>query len=51
MASKFVRYFSSKKFRKDMKKVGSEAIPYGNSTPSGTVFQIVADSYKKNEGL
>jgi hypothetical protein len=41
MASKAVRYFSSKKFRQDMKKVGSDAVPFGNSTPTEIVVQRI----------
>jgi hypothetical protein len=41
MASKAVRYFSSKKFRQDMKKVGSDTVPFGNSTPTEIVLQRI----------
>jgi hypothetical protein len=41
MASKAVRHFSSKKFRQDMKRVGSDSVPFGNSTPTEIVIQRI----------
>jgi hypothetical protein len=41
MASKAVRYFSSKKFRQDMRKLGSDTVPFGNSTPTEIVMQRI----------
>jgi hypothetical protein len=49
MASKAVRYFTSKKFRKDMAKVGADAIPFGNSTPLPVIKQRIAETRKTSD--
>jgi hypothetical protein len=47
MAAKMQRYFSSKKFRKDMKKVGPNTPPYGHSTPTEELLERLAASVRK----
>jgi hypothetical protein len=46
MSSKAVQYFSSKKFKKDMEKVGSKSVSFGVSTPSETVYEEVEKAAK-----
>lgn len=48
MASKAVRYFSSKKFRQDMRRVGSDTVPFGNSTPTQIVIQRIEKARAAN---
>ncbi|GHT77891.1 hypothetical protein FACS1894104_0240 [Actinomycetota bacterium] len=49
MASKLERYITSDKFRKDMSKMGPDARPFNNATPSSVVYQKIADAYKTSE--
>jgi hypothetical protein len=49
MASKAIRYFSSKKFRNDMKKVGSDSVPFGNSTPTEIIVQRIEEARNAQE--
>ena len=48
MASKAVRYFSSKKFRQDMRRVGSDSVPFGNSTPTKIILQRIEKARAEN---
>jgi len=49
MSNKIIDYFTSDKFREDMAKVGPGTPPYGHSTPTPEILQIIEDHKKKQE--
>jgi hypothetical protein len=49
MVSKAERYMMSKKFEKAMSKVGSDSIPFNNSTPTKVVLEKIRGSVQSRQ--
>lgn len=47
MANKTERYLLSKKFKNAMSKVGSDSVPFNNSTPTKEVLDKIREANSK----